>query len=136
MLVAAVLGVAAGFKVVDPEGFALDIAHYNLLPRQALQPLAYLLPALEGVVAVALLLPAYRRAAWLLAGGLFVTFAGAVGSAVVRGLDVSCGCFGGALKVSWYHLAGNVALTALCAWQFRQTRRREEAQRARPASTG
>lgn len=121
LAVSAILAVAAAFKVIDPEGFALAISNYGLLPRQALQPLAYMLPALEGVVAVALFLPAYRRAAWLLALGLFLMFAGAVGSAVVRGLDVSCGCFGAAMKVSWLHLLANVVLALLCWRQFGAT---------------
>ena len=120
LLVAAVMGVAAAFKVADPESFALAISNYNLLPRQALQPVAYLLPALEFVVAAALFHPSYRRAGWLLAGLLFVLFALVVGSAVARGLDVSCGCFGGAMTVSWYHLAGNLLLAAGCFWQFRK----------------
>ena len=120
-MVSTILAVAAAFKVADPEGFALAISNYSLLPRQALQPLAYLLPALEAVLAVALFVPAYRRAAWLLCTGVFLLFCGAVGSAVIRGLDVSCGCFGGAMKVSWLHLFGNLALAGLCWRQFRTT---------------
>jgi hypothetical protein len=132
ILVAAILGYAGAVKVADPEGFALAISYYNLLPRQGLQPLAYILPALEVVVALALFTSAYRRAAWVLAGGLFLTFAGAVGSAVVRGLDVSCGCFGGAMTVSWYHLVGNLALTALCVWQFQRLSRSDLTDRCAP----
>lgn len=124
LAVSAILAFAAAFKVADPEGFALAISNYGLLPRQALQPMAFLLPALEGVVAAALFLPAYRRAAWLLALGLFLMFSGAVASALARGLDVSCGCFGGAMKVSWLHLLGNLTLSALCWSQFRATESR------------
>lgn len=121
MAVSAILVVAAAFKIADPEGFALAISNYNLLPRQALQPVAYMLPAVEAVLAVAFFLPRYRQAAWLLSLGLFLLFAGAVGSALVRGLDVSCGCFGGAMKVSWLHLSGNLAMAALCWRGFRAT---------------
>jgi hypothetical protein len=119
-LVSAVLALAGLLKLQDPMAFALAIANYDLLPRQALQPLAFLLPPLEIVTALALLSPRYRRAAWMLAAGLFLLFAGAVGSALARGLDVSCGCFGGAARVSWLHLVANLALLALCLWQIRR----------------
>ena len=118
-LVATLLGVAAVMKLTQPETFALDIANYGLLPRQLLQPLAYTLPPLEMLTAAALFSPVYRRAAWMIAGWLFLIFAAAVGSAVARGLDVSCGCFGGSMTVSWYHLIGNLILAALCLWRFR-----------------
>lgn len=117
---AGVLGVAGLLKLRDPALFAQDIANYNLVPRTALWSLAYLLPPLELVSAAALFHPRYRPAGWLLCGGLFTLFAGAVASAVARGLDVSCGCFGSAMTVSWWHLAGNLVLAALCFWQFRQ----------------
>lgn len=92
----------------------MAISYYKLLPRQVLQPLAYLIPVLELITAGALWLSPLRRAAWQLAGAQFLLFAGAVGSAVIRGLDVSCGCFGGDSNVSWLHVFGNLALAALC----------------------
>lgn len=120
LLVALVLGFAGATKVADPDVFALAVGNYHMLPKQALTPVAYLLPPLEIVTALALLLPAYRAAGWVLAGGLFATFVLAVGSALARGLDVSCGCFGQAMTVSWLHLLGNVLAVALCFWQARQ----------------
>lgn len=120
LLVAGLLGFAGLSKLGDPESFALALSHYRLLPRQALQPLAYLLPPLEIVTAVALLVSVWRRAGWWIAAALFTTFAGAVASAVLRGLDVSCGCFGAGTTVSWYHTAGNLLLAGLCLAQARQ----------------
>jgi putative oxidoreductase len=136
LLVAGLLGMAAVTKLMQPESFALDIANYKLLPRQALQPLAYLLPPWEAVVALALFSKTYRRAAWLLAGALFLLFAGAVGSAVARGLDISCGCFGGAMTVSWVHLVVNLVLVLLCLWQFRVASLPPRAQGEEPGCTG
>lgn len=130
-LVVSILGMAGLFKLADPESFALAISNYSMLPRQLLQPLAYVLPMLEIVAALALLVPSYRRAGWVLASLLFAVFAGAVGTAVARGLDVSCGCFGSAMTVSWYHLAGNLLLLSLCLWAFR--REPQQPVRALPA---
>lgn len=114
--------VAGSLKLAEPEPFALAISYYHLLARQMLQPLAYLLPPLEIFAALALFAPGSRRAAWLLCGALFAVFSLAVGSAVARGLDVSCGCFGGSSTVSWWHLLGNLLLAGLC---FRQALRKE-----------
>ena len=121
-LVAAILGVAGAVKLPDPDGFALAVANYHLLPRQALTPVGYLLPPLEVVTALALLYPMTRRAGWLIASALFSIFALAIGSALIRGLDVSCGCFGQALTVSWAHLVANLLLIGLCLWQVKRLR--------------
>ncbi len=119
-LVALILGYAGATKVAQPDVFALAIGNYQLLPKQFLTPVAYLLPPLEMVTALALFIPVYRTAGWFLAGGLFMTFLLAVGSALARGLDVSCGCFGQAMTVSWLHLLGNILAATLCFWQARQ----------------
>lgn len=115
ILVAGVLLVAGSIKLSAPQTFALDISYYRLLPVFLLQPSAYVVPVLEVLVALALFHRRYEPAAWMLSTALFAAFAVAVGSAVVRGLDISCGCFGSALTVSWYHLAGNLVATVLCA---------------------
>lgn len=115
---AALLLLAGGLKLLDPQTFLFDLANYQLLPEVLLGPVAYALPVLEVLVALALFHPDYEDAAWLLAAGMFLAFGLAVGSAVVRGLDVSCGCFGAALTVSWYHLAGNVLATAGSLWAY------------------
>lgn len=117
--VALLLGYAGAVKVADPDAFALAVGNYHLLPRVALTPLGYFLPALEVVAALALLAPPLRQAGWLLSAALFSCFALAVGSALARGIDVSCGCFGQAMSVSWLHLVGNLALIGLCLWQAR-----------------
>ncbi len=121
LAVAGLLAAAGGMKLGDPEAFALAIANYHLLPRQALQPLAYLLPLLELAAAGALFQRPLRGAGWRLSCGLFATFSLAVGLALVRGLDISCGCFGGSSPVSWIHLVGTGGLALVCASQGRQS---------------
>lgn len=122
IVVALVLAYAAAIKIQTPVAFALDVSNYQLLPDALVQTVAYFVPALELVAAVALFRRESEAGAWLLSGGLFLTFAIAVGSAVFRGLDISCGCFGEALTVSWYHLVGNLIATALCLWAYNQSR--------------
>jgi putative oxidoreductase len=109
---AAVLLIAGALKLRDPAAFATEIANYRLAP--ALAPhVAATLPAVEVVLAVALAaLPlVWRRAAALAATALLATFAAAVASAYLRGIDVACGCFGtGGDPIGGLTLARNVAL--------------------------
>lgn len=118
LVVAALLLVAGGLKLMDPHAFIFALANYRLLPEVLLGPVAYGIPVLEVLVAFALFHPAYEDAAWLLSAGMFLGFALAVGSAVVRGLDISCGCFGAAMTVSWYHLAGNLLAAGGSIWAY------------------
>ncbi len=80
-------------KLLHPEAFAQAIFHYRLVPGPLLHPWAHLLPVLEAVTGAALVLGLLRRGAALLAGSLTVVFMVAVTAALVRGLDISCGCF-------------------------------------------
>ncbi len=109
--------VAGALKLRDPAGFANDIANYQLAP--ALAPLlAAVLPSLEVVIGLALLAlgAPWRRAAALCAAGLIVMFTVAAGSALARGIDVACGCFGSAGgAVGWTTLARDAALLAAAA---------------------
>ena len=80
-------------KLAHPEGFAQAIHYYHLVPAVLLHPWAHFLPVLEMVVGSALVLGLWRRGAALLAGGLTLVFMIAVTAALIRGLDISCGCF-------------------------------------------
>jgi uncharacterized membrane protein YphA (DoxX/SURF4 family) len=82
-------------KLVDPTAFAVEIHNYQLFP--ALAPLmAASLPAVELAVGAAILAGprAWLRAGALACTALMVVFTVAVGSAVARGVNISCGCFG------------------------------------------
>ncbi len=113
------LFIAAGvFKWDDPAGFAQEIANYQLVPGLA-PYLAVALPAVEVVAGAALL---FAPLAWRAAGAaalavLSFAFLVAVVAAVVRGLDISCGCFGGgSAPVSWLTVLRNLGLVAAAVW--------------------
>jgi len=90
-----VFAYAGILKALDPAAFALDVDHYHMLPWQAAALLALYLPWLEIVCAVTLLFNKFRAAALWLILGMTLVFLAALVSAVARGLDISCGCFGG-----------------------------------------
>ena len=93
---------AAASKIRDPAEFAQSIKYYKILPLWAINGWALFLPWLEIVAGVALLLPAWRRAGAAITLGLSLIFAAAVSSALIRGLDITCGCFGtGSSKAGW-----------------------------------
>lgn len=128
------LFVAAGvLKALDPANFAADIDHYRLLPYFALAPLALYLPWLEIVCGCAVIASCrFRRSALILLLAMIIIFTGAVVSALMRHLDITCGCFGAAsaLPLS-FALVRNVVLLALLGWLLRL-----EGRRAKPAAPG
>ncbi len=103
-------------KLLHPQAFATAIDHYHLVPYSLLHPLAQGLPVLEMLIGLALVLGICRRGASLLAMILMVVFLFAISSALIRGLDISCGCFhtdGGHL-VGISLLLRDVILLILC----------------------
>lgn len=93
---AGVLVLAGGLKLVDPARFAAEIAGFRLVEGGLAGGLAVYLPWLEVAVAVGLVFGQTRGAARVLAGVLLAGFSLVLASAWLRGLDVRCGCFGGA----------------------------------------
>jgi hypothetical protein len=114
LALAALLLWAGVAKLGDPAGFAVAITNYHLLPSLA-PYVAVTLPTIELVIGAALLVAprAWRRAAALCATGLMAVFTVAVAQVVVRGINVSCGCFGGdSGPVTWLTVLRDVALCA------------------------
>jgi hypothetical protein len=101
-------------KALDPIGFASDIDNYKILPWTISVRLAFYLPWLEIFCGLALIA---RR---LYLGGLSILtalasiFIIATIAAKIRGLDITCGCFGHASK-NWSftaHIALDLSLLA------------------------
>ena len=103
---------AGAQKVGDPSGFATVIGRYHLLPEGLDYLVALYIPWLEIVLGVSLALGVFTRASGLLSSLLCGGFAVAVSSAVVRGIDIECGCFSGSSKVSWTHVVVDLILLA------------------------
>lgn len=80
-------------KIAVPGDFALDIATYDILPLSLVNPTAVVLPWVELVAGLMLLLGFRVKAGALLIAAMMVVFIAALGIALARGLDMSCGCF-------------------------------------------
>lgn len=87
-------------KIVHPDAFARIVYHYRLVgPNASMGPLpanivAVTLPWVEMVAGIALISGIWRREASGLVALLLVAFLGAVGWALLHGIDIeNCGCF-------------------------------------------
>ncbi len=109
--------VAGVMKAAEPGGFLRDVAGYALVDGWGLVVVGFLLPYLEIVTGAALVLRRPYRGAVLVAGAMLAIFLAALVQAWVRGLDISCGCFGGAGGTSDYPwwVARDLALMCACA---------------------
>jgi uncharacterized membrane protein YphA (DoxX/SURF4 family) len=101
-------------KIIVPREFAVAIYNYQLLPDWAINLTALYLPWLEVFLAAGLIAGIYARGASLISALLFLTFAVAMTINLVRGLDISCGCFGAASgKINWLYLVRDTSLMAM-----------------------
>ena len=101
-------------KIVEPQEFAIAIYNYRLLPDGAINLFAVILPWLEALLACGLIAGYYVRGSSLLLALLCLTFAVALTISLLRGLDISCGCFGGATgSINWFYLVRDTGLLAM-----------------------
>lgn len=117
--VAIVFLVAAALKIWDPFQFKTDINNYHIIPRTYANLFAIVLPWWEVAAALALILPATRRAGALLVSGMLVMFIVAVSHAMYNGYDIECGCFGkGSSVAGWQTIGQDVLMLAATGIAF------------------
>ncbi|RRJ94252.1 methylamine utilization protein MauE [Opitutaceae bacterium TAV4] len=123
LLVGGLLLVAGVLKVADPTRFVTEIERYRLIGPQLSWAAGLYVPWAEIVTGAVLIFApgAWRRAgAWCVTLGLYAAFAVFIGAAWWRGLDITCGCFGGlgaqsASPVNALTFARSLALLAVAA---------------------
>ena len=129
LLLAGLFLYAAWPKMLDPEGFARSITNYKVTLPVVGQNYVYLsamfLPALEAVAAVCLFWPKLRRGAALTLVVLLSVFTVLILQAVLRGLNIDCGCFGSsaisaalATKVGWTKILENLSYLAAAIFVY------------------
>ncbi|HEX2854147.1 MAG TPA: MauE/DoxX family redox-associated membrane protein [Opitutaceae bacterium] len=94
VILAALFLYAGIMKLRDPAGFAEELENYRLISGRVATSAGYLVPWLEILAAAALLTKPLRLGGWLASVALSAGFTAFVVSAWMRGLDISCGCFG------------------------------------------
>jgi putative oxidoreductase len=117
LIVGGVFIYAGALKALDPIRFAIDIDNYKILPWAISVRFAFYLPWLEILSGLALVFRFLYRGGLSILSALVLIFLGATIAAKVRGLDITCGCFGHASQ-DWsfpQHLAIDLALLAAIA---------------------
>ena len=112
-IIAAIFLFAGAGKILNPAEFARDIDNYRLLPYFLVAFVAIILPWLE-VICGSFLIFGYRlQGATFILFLLSVIFLFAICSALLRGLDITCGCFAlseEATRISQFHLLEDLLL--------------------------
>jgi len=106
---------AGALKARDPMTFLDDVRSFQILPDPYAAWLALALPWLEILAGLAVITGLLRPGGLLTLNALLLLFLGAILLSWARGLDLSCGCFGGDTSASDYPtlLLRDLALLAL-----------------------
>ena len=80
-------------KIYDPAGFAKNIDNYQVLPYFLVTVVAAILPWVEVICGLLLIVGRWMEGAAFLLLILNFVFVALIASALVRGLDIECGCF-------------------------------------------
>jgi len=96
LVIGAVLVWAGVGKLLQPAAFYSALTDYRVpLPEVVWQFVAVGLPWLEMICGAGLVVDFWPETVRPLVVGMFGVFVGMLLQAVVRGLDLECGCFGG-----------------------------------------
>lgn len=111
----AVFVYAGVLKAYNPMTFLDDVRSFQILPDPYAAWLALGLPWLEIFAGLAVVTGLYRSGGLLTLNLLLVIFLAAILLSWARGLDLSCGCFGGDAEASDYPvlIVRDLALLAL-----------------------
>jgi len=120
-LLGMVLVAAGGFKAAHPVEFHADLVAYGIgLPDAWLRGTAVMLPWLELVAGLALGVDFWPETIRFVVVGLSAVFVVVLVQAMVRGLEVRCGCFGpltpGWFNEPWFALGRAGGLLAASIW--------------------
>jgi uncharacterized membrane protein YphA (DoxX/SURF4 family) len=81
-------------KIKDPVAFATSVNAFQVIDPLLSNWVALLLPWFELVIGIGILMPQIRSSSSILIAVLLMIFIGLHLSAWMRGLEISCGCFG------------------------------------------
>lgn len=107
---------ASWYKIIEPASFAKSIWYYHLVPGYLINLMALILPWLEMLVGLGLIFGIWYRGAMLWSLLMNLMFIVALSSAVMRGLNIECGCFksggGSGSAAAWKSLYLNAGMLA------------------------
>jgi len=112
VLFAAVFLFSAILKIYDPVSFLKTVNNYNLLPLTYVNLFVIIIPWIEFVSGLLLLFNFYPKENSVILLSLLFIFTVAVLTAISRGIDINCGCFGSVFLqgTNWLKIFENVIL--------------------------
>ncbi len=115
-------------KIADMNAFVHAILNYQIVGTGIATSVATILPWLEILCGIGLILGIYPRTSAFMITALLIIFTVLVSSAMIRGLDISCGCFtqdSSAAKIGWQKIFENlmmilmgINLAVIKDWKF------------------
>lgn len=110
---------AAIGKIADPVTFSKEISNYQIMPMGFINFFALALPWLELFNGLFLLFGVRIKANSLISGSLMFVFIVAILTAMLRGLNINCGCFAHKIVyVGWAKILENTGMLILCVYLF------------------
>jgi uncharacterized membrane protein YphA (DoxX/SURF4 family) len=103
-------------KIADPATFATSILNYKIVGSTLAMAVATVLPPLELLCGLGLILGLYPRTSAFLITLMLIVFTILIISALLRGLDISCGCFTqdpNASKIGYIKILENIGMIIL-----------------------
>ena len=125
LVLAGVFVRAALPKLIDPYSFATDIFAYRVVPPMWAAIGAIVMASVEIVAAAALVTGIFWRGGAITLGGMLVVFIAMIFQAILRGIDIHCGCFGESSHAVSFSLIAQDFGLLLCAivplaWSLRR----------------
>ena len=102
-------------KLPNMELFAEETANYQMLPAALVSLFAVALAGVEILSSLLLIFGVAVRASTAVIALMLMAFIAALTQALLRGIDLRCGCFGGTELASWWTVARDVVMLAACA---------------------
>ena|SRR3972149_3211987 len=100
-LILGIVFIIASFdKIISPADFASSIRNYRILPLSVINIMALIMPWLELFCGIFLILGVFIRTSSFLILLMLIVFSIAILSAILRGLDIDCGCFKNSVMAS------------------------------------
>lgn len=115
-VILALVFIMAGMeKVSNPDSFAQAVENYRIFPTFSVNIIALIMPWFELICGILLLFDVYTKETDFLIVITLIAFEFMILLAMVRGLNIDCGCFGTltAQKIGFQKLMENLLLIGL-----------------------
>jgi len=112
---------AGSQKIIHPVEFADNIAQYQLLGSGMINLVAIGLPVLEVLAGLLFVTGRFDRLAGITILGMCLVFGAALIWAILRGLEIDCGCFGSGEAnrwSAWWALGRDILMMAGTLWIY------------------